>query len=492
MRNLTRAFTRVLLFTILSSGVYLAIVQDLLASDSTMDAATSAVIPHRSLLVRDQIFDWFGVAPSSGRALYSALGEDGLALYVAASDGSQERMLLKTGLDWATWAPSTDQIIYWTVNGELFLANLDLPQSRVLRLAEGVTSASFSPTGRMLAILRSERDMLHQPVGLYLLNLDTGKETFLTDEVADGVGIRGYAPLWSGDGEYVVFLQSAHIGSLARFGIIDIFRNDSYRLTSNISLPIPTSPPILQPGGMLIYEADHLDKASETWFVHVDLSGGRMIDSYTELGAQEEEMMMLGRHDVSLFSSSSLYDVKYQPPVGGSPSSFFSHSNTDPYADGPYNYYCNYQGRWGHRGNDFAKPLSTPIYSGATGVVEYYNNGCTPRDSCPYQPGNSCGSGFGNYVRVRHTNNARTYYAHMSQTNVTTSQYVYRSTVLGYIGSTGSSTGCHLHFEIRYPDTSSINAVDPYYGPCNWITQSLWEGPQPLSLGASDLCEGQD
>lgn len=453
-----------------------------LHSTQVTDGYATASLPSH----RTKIFDWFGFAQSTDKIVYSALEKDGLALYVATLDGSQETVLLDTGLDWAVWAPSGNQLLYWTVDGELSVADLRSPQLTTVRLAEEVTSASYSPTGKILAILRSDEDVRLSSPGMYLLDLVTGEETLLTTEVASGFGMRGYTPLWTEDSSHIVFLQNAQETTQARFGVVNLAQNRGYSLDAEVdALPMPTSPPTLSQEGELTYWVDSLDKPAETWSLQVDFAQRRLTDSHTEIRNAQEEITALRMQDIGVLSS-SLYDVKYQPPVGGSPSSFFSHSNTNPYADGTYNYYCNNQGRSGHKGTDFAKPLSTSIYSGALGVVEYFNNNCTPRDSCPNQPENTCGSGFGNYVRVRHANDSRTYYAHMSQTNVSSSQTVHKYTVLGYVGSTGSSTGCHLHFEIRYPDTSSSNAVDPYYGPCNWITQTLWEGIQPLGLHSPD------
>jgi murein DD-endopeptidase MepM/ murein hydrolase activator NlpD len=59
------------------------------------------------------------------------------------------------------------------------------------------------------------------------------------------------------------------------------------------------------------------------------------------------------------------------------------------------------------------------------------------------------GGGYGNLVRVRHGNGYETYYAHFSSFEVGCGQAVYQGQVLGYCGSTGWSTGPHLHYEIR-------------------------------------------
>ena len=66
-------------------------------------------------------------------------------------------------------------------------------------------------------------------------------------------------------------------------------------------------------------------------------------------------------------------------------------------------------------------------------------------------------SSYGNYVMIYHSNGTYTLYAHMSSLNVTAGQNVTKGDTIGYVGSTGWSTGPHLHFEIR----NSGGTVDP-------------------------------
>lgn len=87
-----------------------------------------------------------------------------------------------------------------------------------------------------------------------------------------------------------------------------------------------------------------------------------------------------------------------------------------------------------HTGIDLAAPMGTPIYAAAPGVVSWVRAGST---------------GYGNYVMVIHDDGLATLYAHMSRFGVTQDQYVKRGDIIGYVGSTGFSTGPHLHFEVR-------------------------------------------
>lgn len=96
-----------------------------------------------------------------------------------------------------------------------------------------------------------------------------------------------------------------------------------------------------------------------------------------------------------------------------------------------------------HHGIDFAAPKGTPIHAAASGRVTY--------------AGFNRGSGYGNMVEINHGSQIVTRYAHMSGTAVYKGQEVEQGDVIGYVGSTGDSTGPHLHFEVMV----NGNKVDP-------------------------------
>ncbi|EAW7215131.1 peptidase M23 [Listeria monocytogenes] len=97
--------------------------------------------------------------------------------------------------------------------------------------------------------------------------------------------------------------------------------------------------------------------------------------------------------------------------------------------------------RWGtsHRGIDFGQPIGTPIGASQEGTVEFASFG---------QSGSGFG-GFGNVVLINHHNGYWTLYGHMSVLRTTVGQKVKVGQIIGEVGSTGDSTGPHLHFEIR-------------------------------------------
>lgn len=84
---------------------------------------------------------------------------------------------------------------------------------------------------------------------------------------------------------------------------------------------------------------------------------------------------------------------------------------------------------------DFGAAPWTPILASASGTVRKSSYG-------------GWGGGYGNHIIISHPNGTRTLYAHLIQNNVYTGQYVVKGQVIGYMGSTGRSTGTHLHFEV--------------------------------------------
>ena len=90
-------------------------------------------------------------------------------------------------------------------------------------------------------------------------------------------------------------------------------------------------------------------------------------------------------------------------------------------------------GRRAHKGVDLAQPTGTPVYATADGVIskaEWF-------------------SSYGLYISMEHGGNIQTRYGHLSRLNVAAGQQVRKGDLIGYVGSTGRSTGPHLHYEVR-------------------------------------------
>jgi murein DD-endopeptidase MepM/ murein hydrolase activator NlpD len=95
-----------------------------------------------------------------------------------------------------------------------------------------------------------------------------------------------------------------------------------------------------------------------------------------------------------------------------------------------------------HSGIDIAAPKGTPVKASEGGVITFAS----------FHKG-----GYGNLVIIEHTKGFATYYGHLSRIDVAQNQNVKKGSVIGAVGSTGKSTGPHLHFEIRRGD----QAVNP-------------------------------
>jgi murein DD-endopeptidase MepM/ murein hydrolase activator NlpD len=97
---------------------------------------------------------------------------------------------------------------------------------------------------------------------------------------------------------------------------------------------------------------------------------------------------------------------------------------------------------------DFSTDVGTPIYATGDGKVIRANNRL---------------SGYGNLIEIDHGYGYLTRYAHLSKYNVKQGQTVKRGDIIGYSGSTGRSSGPHLHYEVHYQG-NVVNPINYYYG----------------------------
>ncbi|MBA2498212.1 MAG: M23 family metallopeptidase [Chitinophagaceae bacterium] len=109
-----------------------------------------------------------------------------------------------------------------------------------------------------------------------------------------------------------------------------------------------------------------------------------------------------------------------------------------------------------HAGLDFTGPTGTPIYATADGTVK---------------TASFSNSGYGNHVIINHGYGYETLYGHMSKIKSRNGQKVKRGEVIGYIGSTGKSTGPHLHYEVR----KNGQKIDPVYFFYNDLTPEQFD-----------------
>jgi murein DD-endopeptidase MepM/ murein hydrolase activator NlpD len=111
-------------------------------------------------------------------------------------------------------------------------------------------------------------------------------------------------------------------------------------------------------------------------------------------------------------------------------------------------------GRYGllmHNGVDFAAEIGTPIYAAAAGTV----TGARPN------------GGYGNWIEIRHEGEFETVYGHLSAfaPGIAEGVWVERGQLIGFVGSTGHSTGPHVHFELQQNGVPTNPIIHPLLRP---------------------------
>lgn len=117
-----------------------------------------------------------------------------------------------------------------------------------------------------------------------------------------------------------------------------------------------------------------------------------------------------------------------------------------------------------HAGLDFSAPQGTPIYATANGTVRTAGN---------------LGNGYGNHVVINHGYGYETLYGHMFRVKVRNGQKVKRGEIIGWVGSTGKSTGPHCHYEVH----KNGRPLDPVYFFYNDLTPEQFD--RMLKISAS-------
>jgi murein DD-endopeptidase MepM/ murein hydrolase activator NlpD len=119
-----------------------------------------------------------------------------------------------------------------------------------------------------------------------------------------------------------------------------------------------------------------------------------------------------------------------------------------------------------HPGLDFAAPAGTPIYATANGTVEFAGNR---------------GDGYGNNVIINHGYGYKTLFGHMFKIKARAGERVNRGEVIGWVGSTGKSTGPHCHYEV----IKNGNKIDPIYFFYNDLTPEQFDRLLKLAAAAN-------
>lgn len=113
--------------------------------------------------------------------------------------------------------------------------------------------------------------------------------------------------------------------------------------------------------------------------------------------------------------------------------------------------------RW-HNGLDFPVDTGTPVVAAAGGTVQLLDHGK---------------SGYGKHVVIIHPNGTKALYAHLSAFSVSNGQSVAQGTKIGEVGSTGGSTGPHLHFELNWPGGSPLEVDGQLWDQAAGVTRGM-------------------
>ncbi|MBR3865437.1 MAG: peptidoglycan DD-metalloendopeptidase family protein [Clostridia bacterium] len=148
-----------------------------------------------------------------------------------------------------------------------------------------------------------------------------------------------------------------------------------------------------------------------------------------------------------------------------------------------------------HSGIDISAPKGESVHAAAEGVLEIGCNTCTHNygKNAEQLKKCGCGSGYGNHVIITYPDGKRTLYAHLTSILVEDGATVSQDQQIGTVGSTGRSTGYHLHFEVHLAGTYE-SRVDPleYVDVPSFIT--IGEGnylPQAVERGSGYFLSGK-
>ena len=207
--------------------------------------------------------------------------------------------------------------------------------------------------------------------------------------------------------------------------------------------------------------------------------------------AKEQYEDLVGGYEETTVTIHEATSTSYWWPVGSSDTVETNgklYATGDPevvYVTSNYGYRKDPLGRGTkfHSGVDIAggKEGQVNIIAAKDGIVVYPTEGVD--DSCPSSYSlSSCGGGYGNYVIIQHSDGNYTLYAHLYQNSITVKagDSVEQGQVIGKMGSSGNSTGNHLHFEVREGGIDKSATVDPL----NYISA---ENPRAVFTGSEFL-----
>ena len=206
--------------------------------------------------------------------------------------------------------------------------------------------------------------------------------------------------------------------------------------------------------GNEVIEMQEIEETTLTIYLH-HTTPEQMAAAYGFTEQQNEHLALLRHEEYSVMWASLLGGFTHGGGIIGSDAEWvgtgifawplpqsFTITSQFGYRTDPFTGEISY-----HSGTDIAAPYGTPVLAAAGGTVTVANA------TDPW------GGSYGYYVKIQHDGTFDTLYAHCSSICVTPGQQVRQGEVIGYVGSTGNSTGNHLHFEV-WEDGQRQNAMD--------------------------------
>ena len=206
--------------------------------------------------------------------------------------------------------------------------------------------------------------------------------------------------------------------------------------------------------GNEVVEMQEIEETTLTVYLH-HTTPEQMAAAYGFTEQQNEHLALLRHEEYSVMWASLLGGFTHGGGIIGSDADWvgtgiftwplpqsFTITSQFGYRTDPFTGEISY-----HSGTDIAAPYGTPVLAAAGGTVTVANA------TDPW------GGSYGYYVKIQHDGTFDTLYAHCSSICVTPGQQVQQGEVIGYVGSTGNSTGNHLHFEI-WENGQRRNAMD--------------------------------
>ena len=168
----------------------------------------------------------------------------------------------------------------------------------------------------------------------------------------------------------------------------------------------------------------------------IDTVGEETEDDFEDVGIDESMIFIYfdWMPGYGTYNNFDILNVHYKHETSIDPDTLLLGTYVHP---APYKIYSKYgrRRRRNHYGVDLSYPSGTPVVAAFDGIVRISK---------------SRAGGYGELIVLRHDNNLETYYGHMSKRFVNPGQLVSAGDTIGLGGSTGRSTGPHLHFEVRY------------------------------------------